>query len=156
MEYVIIAFLVLLGVLLVVAEILVLPGVSVAAIGAAAVFIWAIVLSYNAMGGVFALFVFFASFTLTIVALAFALRAKMLRKIALDKKITSSVADDMAVDVMVGDCGVAASRLAPVGSVEISGRHYQGRSRGELISQKSSIVVVAIEDGIVIVDINKI
>ncbi len=152
MEYLLIVFLVLLGVLLVVAEVLLLPGITLAAIGAVASFIGAIVIAYNDAGMMFASAVFLASCTLTIVALSFSLRAKTLRKIALDKSIKSSVASDASAEVEIGAEGMSLTRLSPMGTVEFASRQYQGRSRDGLIVQKSKIKVISIEDNILVVE----
>lgn len=152
MNLFIIVILVLLGVLLVVAEILILPGLSIAALGAAASFIAALTISYNTVGATFAGLVFLGAFTLTIIALAFSLRAKTLKKISLSHTIDSSVGDDISRDIPIGKEGVTTTRLAPMGSVEIDGKLYQGRSRSELIPPKSIVKVLSIEDNILIVE----
>lgn len=152
MDIFIIIFLVLLGVLLVVAEILILPGLSIAALGSAVSFIAALTISYNTMGATFAGLIFLGAFTLTIIALAFSLRAKTLKMISLKQTIDSSIGDDISKDVAIGDMGTTLTRLAPMGSVEINNQQYQGRSRSELIPPKSSVKVLAIEDNILVVE----
>ena len=54
-------------------------------------------------------------------------------------------------EVKAGDRGVAVSRLAPMGKVEIGGRTYEAKSQGAYVDQQRDVEVVGFENFSVIV-----
>jgi len=54
-------------------------------------------------------------------------------------------------EVKAGDRGVAVSRLAPMGKVEIGGRIYEAKSTDVYIDQRSTVEVVGFENFNVVV-----
>ena len=147
-----IVVLILFGLLFLLAEILLLPGISVGAILALVCYGSAAWMAFAWFGG--------AAGAVTVAAIAaasglltvWALRAKTWQRLSLDQKIES--AGNTAPqndDVKVGDRGVAVSRLSPMGKVAIGGRTYEAKSDGAYIDQRSEIEVVGFENSNVIV-----
>lgn len=142
----------LLGVFLVVAEIVLIPGITIAAVGAAIFYLAAIVLGFIEYGFWGALIVILISLVLSIIALMICSNRKYLKKISLDNKIeskSSKLAKDL---VSVGDQGIAVTRLAPMGKVVINGYTLEAKSSVGYVSERSSIKVIALEDSVVIVE----
>lgn len=135
------------GVFLLLVELVLTPGVSVALIGAVASFGTAIYLGFTdyGLGGGVAVCVVLAVIAVGTVVMA--LRAKTWRKLALKSEITGSSqqkAED--TDVVVGQRGRALTRLAPMGKVVVGGNTYEAKSADEYIDQKSEIEVVGFEN----------
>ena len=147
-----IILLVLLGLLVLLAEILVLPGVSVGAMLALVCYGSAAWMAFawfgTTAGTVTVAAIIVASGVLTV----WALRAKTWQRFSLDQKIESAGNTvPQSEDVKVGDRGVAVSRLSPMGKVAIGGRTYEAKSDGAYIDQRSEIEVVGFENANVIV-----
>ena len=51
----------------------------------------------------------------------------------------------------VGDRGVAISRIAPMGKVEIAGKYYEAKSVDVLIDQREQVEVVGFENNSIVV-----
>lgn len=147
-----IILLVLLGLLFLLAEILVLPGVSVGAMLALVCYGSAAWMAFawfgTTAGAVTVAAIIVASGVLTV----WALRAKTWQRFSLNQKIESAGNTvPQSEDVKVGDRGVAVSRLSPMGKVAIGGRTYEAKSDGAYIDQRSEIEVVGFENANVIV-----
>lgn len=147
-----IILLVILGLLFLLAEILLLPGVSVGAVLALICYGSASWMAFAWFGTTAGTLVVAAIAVVSAVLTMWALRAKTWQRFSLNQKIES--AGNTAPqndDVKVGDRGTAVSRLSPMGTVEIGGRRYEAKSAGEYIDQRSEIEVVGFENSNVIV-----
>ncbi|MDR1984392.1 MAG: NfeD family protein [Prevotellaceae bacterium] len=143
--------LIVLGVLLLVAEIVVLPGIGFAGIAGGASVIIGIILSYN-ISETAGHWTVFASIILCTVAMYFSLRAKTWQRLALNKNIDSSVDVSPALkNIQIGDEGIAITRLSPTGKVRIKNVDVEARSILRFIDHNAKIVVIKFEDSKVIV-----
>ena len=125
-----IILLILLGVLFLVAELVLLPGVSLGALFALVCYGSAIYTAFADYGpftgGIVVLIILALSFVATVLSL----RSKTWQRFSLKQKIESSSMPLPDNEVKAGDRGVAVSRLAPMGKVEIGGRTYEAKSQG--------------------------
>lgn len=142
-----IVLLIILGAIFLMAELVLLPGVSIGGI---------LALGCNVAAGYFA-FAWYGStvgwitigiiFLVAVLVTILSLRAKTWQKLSLHQQITSSSMDTpQEHNVKVGDRGVAITRLAPMGKVEIAGRTFEAKSTSELIDQQSEIEVTGFEN----------
>ena len=140
-EIIIVAALVLLGILFMLAEFFLLPGISIAGI-AGVIFL---------LGGIVYAYLFLGSTTgnLTLAAAAIAmgasffwlLKSKSLRKIALETNIDSRVDNSDLRMLNVGDTGITLSRLNPTGKVLVNDLTVEGKSlNGEFIDEEEEVV----------------
>lgn len=151
MELFIIVLLILLGLFLITAEILLLPGTSVAAIGAILSIVGAAVLSYSEYGIGMAMVVLFGSIVASGITIWLSMRAKTLNKISLKESIDSSTSQNADTFASVGDRGTTLTRLRPMGTVLINNTPIEARSLEGLIEPKKEIEVIGFSDSIVIV-----
>lgn len=147
-----IILLIFLGLLFLVAEIVLLPGVSIGAILSLASYGGAIYIAfrdYDALTGGVVVVVIVA---LSLVATIISLRSKTWQRFSLHQKIdSSSMTDPMQANVRVGDTGTTLSRLAPMGTVEIGGKIYEAKSLDAYIDPRSTVEVIGFENFNVIV-----
>ena len=146
-----IILLILLGLLFLLAEILLLPGVSVGAALALICYGCAAWMSFAWFGSTAGIVTLVAITAASLVLTVWALRAKTWQRFSLDQKIESAGNTAPQNDVKSGDRGVAVSRLSPMGTVEIGGRRYEAKSADAYIDQRSEIEVVGFENANVIV-----
>lgn len=154
MEIVAIILLVILAIFLVVVETLLLPGVTFAAIGAAAAGLYATYITYEAYGFPAAMFVLTISLILAAITVFICIRSRSVSKITLKTKVDSTVMPNIRDVVKVGDSGVTVTRLAPMGTVRIGEHSVEAKSTNGLIDPKTEIIVIGYEDNGVIVTRN--
>lgn len=147
--------LIILGILFLIAEIILLPGLSIAGIFSLACYGGAVYLAFVDYGIVCGIIVMVVIITISIVGTVFSLRSKTWQRFALKDKIKSSSMIMPAERVKIGDKGVTISRLAPMGKVEINGNIYEAKSLGEYVNPQESIEVVAFENYNVVVKLTK-
>ena len=151
-----IVLLVFLGLLFLVAELVLLPGVSVGAILSVVCYGSSIYLAFRNFGTVAGVTVIVVILFLSLVAVVVSLRAKTWQRFSLRQEIDSSSMPVMPAEVLhVGDRGMTLSRLSPMGKVEIDGRIYEAKSTGAYVDPQCEVEVVGFENFSVIVKIVK-
>jgi membrane-bound ClpP family serine protease len=146
-----IAALILLGVILFLMEVLVIPGIGFAGIGSFVLIAFGVFLSYQHYGNEIGNYTLFGSLVFFVGMTIYALRAKTWKRLTLESAIDSRVNVLTKEEVAVGDEGIAVSRLAPMGKVQINNRIYEGKSLGEYITENTPIVVLKVNESNVIV-----
>lgn len=144
--------LMLLAALLLVIELVLLPGISVAGIGALLAFggaVWRTFYVYGSDAGFISIGI---AVSVAVVVTILSLRAKTWQRLSLKSNITSSAQEFPAeLNVKIGDRGVAITRLAPMGKVEIDGHTFEAKSIDAYVDPKSAVEVTGFENFNVIV-----
>lgn len=151
MEILIIASLLIAGIILLLLEVFLFPGISLAGIGATVCLVYANVRAFNELGtwpGVITLIISIIS---SILVFVWFMRSKSLDKLALKKDIDSSVKQPESATIQVGDTGIALTRLAQIGNAQFGDRIVEVRTTGDFIDAKTPIIVERITDGIILV-----
>ncbi len=151
MDILVISALIFFGLLFCVVELLVLPGITLGGILSVACNGGAIYMAFGELGFVGGIIVVVIIAILTCVAIAVSLRAKTWARFSLTSKIESSSSDAPQAQVAVGQRGVAISRLAPMGRVEIDGSSYEAKSSDAYIDAKRAVEVVGFDNFSVVV-----
>ena len=147
-----IILLVILGLLFMLAEIVLLPGLSVGAVLALACYGSAAWMAFAWYGSAAGAVTVAAIIVLSGLMTVWALRAKTWQRFSLNQKIDSAGNTvPQNNDVKIGDRGTAVSRLSPMGTVEIGGKRYEAKSDGAYIDQRSEVEVTGFENANVIV-----
>lgn len=144
--------LILFGVLFLVAELVLLPGVSVGAVLSLVCYGSSIYLAYRDHGPLVGTLVVVAILLLSVIAVIVSLRAKTWQRFSLHQEIRSSSQPVLPSEVLrVGDRGTTLSRLSPMGKVEIGGQTFEAKSQGPYVDQQQSVEVVGFENFSVVV-----
>ena len=134
------------GLVLILSEIFLIPGVGVAGI-----------LGAISLGGA-CYYVFYefgllpgAVFTAVILAvliglIAYTIKTKAWKRLALNTKIDSKVQDAGEDTLSVGDTGKAVTRLAPIGMAWFDGKGYEVKSLEGMIDAGTDVEIVMFED----------
>lgn len=156
MQMFIIILLILFGVLFLIAELVLLPGVSIGAILSLVSYGGAIYIAFRDFGPYAGIIVLLIVLLLSSVATFVSLRAKTWQRFSLKQKISSScMLSPAAENVRIGDKGITLSRLSPMGKVEIGGRIFEAKSLDAYVDPKIEIEVVGFENSNVIVKSTK-
>ncbi len=151
MDILIISVLILLGLLFCVMEILILPGLTIAAILSTICSAQAIYMAFDRLGSGAGIIVVVAIITVDLIAIVFSLRAKTWDRLSLKSEIDSSSSLEPKEALKVGDCAVTLSRLSPMGKIEVEGKAFEAKSNGGYIDAHVEVEVVGFENFSVIV-----
>ncbi|RIH64348.1 hypothetical protein D1164_14755 [Mariniphaga sediminis] len=151
-----IILLILLGLLLLLIEFAVIPGVTIAGIGGFVLLGISVYIAFAEYGtGI-------GFLTLTFVLIASPLlifyffKSKTGKKMVLDSLIDGKVETVDAQKIQVGDTGKTIGRLAPSGKVKVSGEVVEAQSTGAFIDHNTEIKVLKILTNKIIVEpVNK-
>lgn len=139
-----IIFFIAIGLIFLLLEILVTPGVVLGIIGLGFIS-FGVFQAYNEYGNTTGNIVLFSVGVITIGVVLFALKSGVWTKMASTGTI-SSKAKENAVDIVaVGDQGKALSAMRPLGTALINGKKVEVSSEGEAIETSSRIEVIRIE-----------
>jgi membrane-bound ClpP family serine protease len=132
------------AVFLLIAEIFLLPGITIAGV-AGALF---------AVGGlVFAYATGFATGNITLAAsiVAFTgcflwlMRSNSFGRVALKADVESTVESPRDMNLQVGDKGLTLSRLAPIGKARFGSTTVEAKSVGDFIDENTAVVILRID-----------
>jgi membrane-bound ClpP family serine protease len=141
---------IIVGLILVLLEILVIPGVGVAGILGGMLIIGGVVLAYTKSVN-FGHSMLAFSAVLTGVSFYYSMRAKTWNKVALNESLEGKVNVIEKDSVKQGDIGTSISRLAPIGIAEINNKEFEVESIDGFINEHSTIEVVNIQGNKIIV-----
>ena len=145
MSLTLIIILIAVGIILLLIELLVIPGVSVAGIGGFICIIGGIFLSYKFIGMREGNITLLISSIISVIMVIFSLRTKTWRKVGLEKNIDGKV-NLVDINLHVGDSGKTISRLAPSGKAMFGDNIHEVHSLQGYIDQDVEIIIKQIKD----------
>jgi membrane-bound ClpP family serine protease len=151
MELVLIIGLIVLGIVFLILEVFLIPGISVAGIGSAICFIAGISVAYLHLGVATGTAILAGSALVTGIILYWFFKSKTLDNMALQSSIDSVPQPFQGLNIKPGDTGIAISRLAPIGNVQFKGVIIEGRSENEIIESGTAVVLVEVGSNNVLV-----
>ncbi len=135
-----------LGIIFLLIEIFLLPGISIAGIAGAALLIGGITYAYIFLGGTAGTITLVASLAVLAIAFVWLVKSKALQKVGLKTNIEESVDNSDLLKIKPGNTGVAISRLNPIGKVMVNETVVEGKSiDGSFIDEDVEIEVIKIE-----------
>lgn len=150
MEIVVVSVLVLLGILLLIAEVAFIPGVGVTGVLGVLSMLCAVAYAFSIQPLVGWLVLAVVALSV-VVLIIWAVYGKSIDKMALKKSIDSSVQNPESSALAVGDEGVAVTRLALVGEADFDGRLVEVTSADGLIDEGARVFVCRVSGGVVFV-----
>lgn len=151
MSLVFIGILILFGIILIVLEIIIIPGFIVGIIGG--IFILSGLLwTASVFGNQVAIITGIISMILLGFSIWIALKSGVWKKFSLQNKLEGRVNEIDASNIKVGDTGVAVSGLRPMGTVRVNGVKFQASTEGRIVPPNYPITIIKIEGDRVIVE----
>ncbi len=151
MSVALVVILIVLGLALIVVEVVVLPGITIAGIGGIIMIASGIFFSYRNFGNTAGTYTLIGTSFLFIVFLIYALRSKTWNRLSLHSEIDGKVNVVDTNRIKVGDKGMTISRLAPIGKVLIHDEVVEGKSVFGLIDENKEIEVIQIDTSTIVV-----
>lgn len=138
--------LILAGLLLMLAEILLIPGVGVAGILGVLSLGGSCYYAFDVFGNTTGLIVTSVNCVVLLLLLIYVLRAKTWKRLSLETNIDSkAIAEDK--NIVAGMRGRSATRIAPMGTVRIDDRFLEAKAMEGMIDAGEEVEVVLVEDG---------
>ena len=138
MEWFVLFMLIAIGLVLLILEFLVFPGVNVAGILGFACVVGAVWLAYSTMGTTVGHFTLLGTALCGFGVTYYVLRSKTWRRMQLHTQIDSTV-EGVDESIREGDTGVAQGRLAPMGKVRVGDSVVEAESRSGYIEESDRV-----------------
>ena len=138
--------LILVGLILMLAEILLIPGVGVAGILGLLSMGGSCFYAFHEFGNLTGGIVTGVNVLLLVLLLSYILSAKTWKRMTLETNIDSKAVSDESSIVAVGDIGKTVTRLAPMGSVRFGDNLTEAKAVEGMIDPGVEVEVVMIED----------
>lgn len=149
---ILITALILIAIFLLIVELVLLPGISIAGICSFFAFVGAVVYAYVEYGILWGSLVLTVAVILAIVAVIITLKSNTWKKLALDSTIDStSNTLPQNENIKIGDLGTSLTRLAPMGKAIFDGVTVEVKSPTIYIDQQQEVEVIGFENSVVLV-----
>lgn len=144
--------LIFVGVILILLELLVIPGTTVVGFLGMILMGIGVYLSYVNISATVGHITLSASIIFFVVTIILALRSKTWNKVALNNNIDSKV-DLIVIDSseMIGKTAKTISRLNPVGKINFNGEYYEAKSYHNIIEPNTEVEIINVEGNSLIV-----
>jgi len=139
-----IILLIVFGILLLLLEFFVVPGITISGIIGFLLLGGGVYLAYDSYGILTGHLVLTGVLILVIITLIIAFRGKTWKKMSLKTKIDSKVLDLKTMNISQGDIGKSVTRLAPMGKVLVKDLTVEAKSVGPFIDENQEIEVIKV------------
>lgn len=144
--------LILIGIILILLEVLVIPGTTVVGFLGMILMGIGVYLSYANISTTAGHYTLAGSIVFFIITLAFALRSKTWNKAALKTSIDSKVnVIGENPSEFIGKTAITVTRLNPVGKINLNGEYFEAKSFYNIIEPNIKVEIINIEGNLLIV-----
>ncbi len=147
--------LIIIGIVLILLEFFVVPGITIAGIGGLLMLIGGVFMAYSKYGTPGGHYVLAGTVISLVLILFIAFKSKTWEKIALNSEINSQAKEDLSSKINVGDKGKSISRLAPRGTVSLNDIFVEAESISGFVDENEDVEVVKIKGNKIIVKLKK-
>ncbi|MDR2911005.1 MAG: NfeD family protein [Bacteroidales bacterium] len=151
----VITCLILLGLLLLLIEFALIPGVTIAGIGGFAMLIASVYVSFVEYGTAAGFVTLIAILIAAPTMMFYFFKSKSSKKMILESQIDGKIENIDTEKIHVGDIGKSISRLAPSGKVKVNDEIVEAQSTGPFIDQNLNVRVIKIQSNKIIVELLK-
>ncbi|MDX9942567.1 MAG: NfeD family protein [Bacteroidales bacterium] len=151
MSWLVILGLILVGIIFLLLEILVVPGTTVVGLIGAGMLVGAVVTAFSTFGVTAGVLTLVGSLLISVLAIVLALKSNTWRKAMLNTEIDGRVNVVEPDKILVGDEGMAITRLNPMGKALFRDEFFEVTSKSNLIAENTPIVVVKVDGNKIIV-----
>lgn len=134
------------GILLLLLEVLVIPGTGFAGIAGFALIVVGIWTAYSHLGTPTGNIVLIITIVVNVVAIWAGVRSKTWKKAALVSTIDGKVNTINEMNLNIGDKGKTISRCTPIGKAEFDNKFVEVDARGEFIDQNTNVEIIKIDN----------
>ncbi|MCK9163530.1 MAG: nodulation efficiency protein D (NfeD) [Bacteroidales bacterium] len=139
------------GIVLIVLEIVAIPGSTIAGLSGIGMLVYGIYRVFIEYGNTWGIITLFLALSFCTFLLIYSLRAKTWKRFALNKSIDSKANDIQIEEFKVGDKGITITRLAYAGMAEINGKRIEVFTSTSFVDPKTEIEIERIEGSKILV-----
>lgn len=143
MSWSVIIPLIVFGLMLVLLEIFILPGLVAGIVGGLIV-VFGIYQSYASYGAVAGTITLLSAIALFVILMVIFFKSGTWRKVALSDAIEGKM-NTLEKPIYPGDIGISISRLAPMGKAMFGNEYVEVSTHGEFIDENTKITVIRVE-----------
>ena len=140
------------GIILIVVELIFIPGTTLFGIAGLVLTIIGVVLSFTTFGSGTGILVLSGAFAALGVVLFFSLRSNAWDKLSLKQSSRSRVNDDVPNNVWKGDVGITLSALRPTGKVEFKETVVEVSTLGPYVDAGAKVQVIEVQSNKILVE----
>lgn len=153
-DLIIVTLVILLGIIFLLAEIFLLPGITISGIAGFIFLVGGIAYAYMYMGTMAGNMTLIISAFLIMGSFLYFIKSKSLRRISLTTNIDAKVDTSDLKKINVGDIGITQSRLNPMGKVFINNLTVEAKSiDGQMIDEDTEVIVNKVDWSNILVSI---
>jgi len=154
MDILIVIVLCVIGILLILAEIFLIPGLTFTAVAGAAFSLGGVYYAFRYMGTAAGIITLISVAAIIGFAFVYLVKSKALDRIALKTDISSTVAAKELPDISEGDEGITISRLNPIGKVRVNNITMEAKTMSDFIDENTTVKVIKVSSTQLIVTTN--
>lgn len=144
--------LIIIGILLLIAELVLLPGLSVAGVCSLIAYFGAIFATFKTYGSTAGFIVIGIIVVLSVVAAVISLKANTWQRFSLKTRVDGTSQEVLSKDnIKIGALAKTITRLAPMGKVELDGKTYEAKSLDRYVDPGVAVEVIGFENFNIIV-----
>lgn len=158
MEWLTVILLIVFGIVLIVVELIFVPGTTIVGLLGLGLAVTGVYFSFDYFGNQTGWIVLLSTSVISLSSLVYALRSGAWKKFALKKSIDSRVNEEITDEIQklqIGDIGETVSALRPIGKVEFGDTLYEARTLGAYVESGNEVKIIRIEDNKIIVEPNE-
>ena len=152
MNFLIIIFLIVLGIILLLIEVTILPGITVAGVGSFLVLVYSVYLAFTAYGSLVGFLTLAFVLIVSPLLVYYFFKGKAGKSMVLNTVLTGIANEINPEKVKVGDVGVTIGRLAPMGKIKVNDEVVEVRSTGTFVNPGEKVRIIHIEKSLVTVE----
>lgn len=147
-----IVLLIILGLILLLIEFAVIPGVTIAGIGGFLLLAASVYIAFADLGNLAGFITLAVVLIASPVMIYYLFKSRAGKKMILDSEISGKVENFNPEKVKVGDIGKTIGRLAPMGKIKINGEVVEAQSSGMFIDHQIDVRVIKTQLNKIIVE----
>lgn len=152
MNFLIIIFLIILGIVLLLIEVTILPGITVAGVGSFLVLVYSVYLAFTSYGSLVGFLTLAFVLIVSPLLVYYFFKGKAGKSMVLNTVMTGIANEINPEKVKVGDIGVTIGRLAPMGKIKVNDEVVEVRSTGAFVNPGEKVRIIHIEKSMVTVE----
>lgn len=152
LDYILIAFLILCGIALIIAEIIFIPGTTVVGILGFLIGAYGVYRSYQLYGTDAGHIVLVVALTAGLIATLLSFKSGAWKRFALKHAMKVPVNKNMTSLLEIGKEGISISSLKPIGKAAFDSKEYEVTSLGNFIEENTPIKIIKVERNKIIVE----
>ncbi|HMP99317.1 MAG TPA: NfeD family protein [Cyclobacteriaceae bacterium] len=152
MEWITVISLISIGILLIVAELIFIPGTTVVGIIGLLMAAFGVVLAYDYFDNTTGTIIMTITLTGSIAALVYALRNKTWKKFSLANTLEGKFNEGLTAALNIGDEGITRSSLRPMGKAEFNNKIFEVKTLGTYLESGTPVIITSITGNAIIVE----